>query len=60
MDYKSKWMEEITTLTNNAKVVTKFLKKNIFTTFETPRAILSDDINHFCIILLMFYYQVIM
>nr|XP_009794295.1 PREDICTED: uncharacterized protein LOC104241079 [Nicotiana sylvestris] len=34
--------------TNNAKVVVGFLKKNIFTRFGTPRAIISDGGTHFC------------
>ncbi|KAL5555791.1 hypothetical protein UlMin_038027 [Ulmus minor] len=34
--------------TNDAKVVTRFLKKNIFTRFGTPRAIISDGGSHFC------------
>ena len=36
LDYVSKWVEEIATQTNDAKVVLKFLKKNIFTRFRTP------------------------
>ncbi|XP_070022800.1 uncharacterized protein [Nicotiana sylvestris] len=34
--------------TNDAKVVVGFLKKNIFTRFETPRSIISDGGTHFC------------
>nr|XP_016506679.1 PREDICTED: uncharacterized protein LOC107824436 [Nicotiana tabacum] len=34
--------------TNDAKVVVGFLKKNIFTCFWTPRAIISDGGTHFC------------
>lgn len=34
--------------TNDAKVVVKFLKKNIFTPFGTPCAIISDRGTHFC------------
>jgi len=34
--------------TNDAKVVIKFLKKNIFTRFGTARALLSDNRTHFC------------
>ncbi|XP_059314809.1 uncharacterized protein LOC132065421 [Lycium ferocissimum] len=34
--------------TNDANVVARFLKKNIFTRFETPRAIISDQGAHFC------------
>jgi len=33
--------------TSDAKVVVKFLKKNIFTRFDTPRALLSDNETHF-------------
>ena len=41
-------METIATQTNDAKVVLKFLRKNIFTRFSTPRAIISDEGSHFC------------
>jgi len=34
--------------TNDSKVVIKFFKKNIFTLFGTPRALLSDNGTHFC------------
>jgi len=43
MDYVSKWVEAIATPTNDTKVVIKFLKKNIFIRFGTPRALLSDN-----------------
>ena len=36
VDYMSKWVEAVTSPTNDAKVVTKFLKRNIFTRFGTP------------------------
>ncbi len=36
VDYVSKWVKAIATPTNYARVVTKFLKKNIFTRFGTP------------------------
>ncbi len=48
VDYVLKWVEAIATPINDARVVTKFLKKNIFTRFGTPRAIISDGGNHFC------------
>ncbi|KAL5563392.1 hypothetical protein UlMin_033139 [Ulmus minor] len=48
VDYVSKWVEAGAFLTNDAKVVTRFLKKNIFTRFGTPRAIISDSGSHFC------------
>ena len=47
VDYVSKWVEAIATQTNNANVVLKFLKKNIFTRFGMPRALISDEGSHF-------------
>ena len=48
VDYVFKWVKVITTPTNDSKVVIKFLKKNIFIRFVTPRALLSDNGTHFC------------
>jgi len=48
VDYVSKWIEAIATPTNDSKVVIRFLKKNIFTRFGMPRALLSDNGTHFC------------
>ncbi|XP_070025501.1 uncharacterized protein [Nicotiana sylvestris] len=48
VDYVSKWVEATALPTNDAKVVVGFLKKNIFTHFGTPRAIISDGGTHFC------------
>ena len=48
VDYVSKWIEAIALPSNDSKVVIKFLKKNIFTRFGTPRAIISDGGTHFC------------
>jgi len=48
IDYVSKWVEAITTTKNNARVVIKFLKKNIFSRFGVPRALISDGGTHFC------------
>ena len=48
VDYVSKWVEVVPTKTNDNKVVVKFLKENIFSRFETPRAIISDNGSHFC------------
>jgi len=45
--YVPKWVEAIASPTNDSKVVFKFLKKNIFTRFGTPRALLSDNDTHF-------------
>ena len=48
VDYVSKWVEAVALPTNDARVVIKFLKKNIFTRFGTPRALISDGGKHFC------------
>ncbi|XP_019241713.1 PREDICTED: protein NYNRIN-like [Nicotiana attenuata] len=48
VDYMSKWVEAVPLPNNEARSVTAFLKKNIFTRFGTPRAILSDGGSHFC------------
>ena len=48
VDYVSKWVEAIASPTNDAKVVQRFLKKNIFTRFGVPRALISDGGSHFC------------
>ena len=48
VDYVSKWVEAVALPTNDASVVVKFVKKNIFTRFGTPRAIISDEGTHFC------------
>ena len=48
VDYISKWVEAEALQTNDARVVVKFLKKNIFARFGTPRAIISDRGFHFC------------
>ena len=42
VDYVSKWVEVIALANNEGKSVTTFLKKNIFSRFGTPRAIISD------------------
>ncbi|XP_070010695.1 uncharacterized protein [Nicotiana sylvestris] len=48
VDYVSIWVEETALPNNEVRSVTAFLKKNIFTQFATPRAILSDCGSHFC------------
>ena len=48
VDYMSKWVEAVALPTTDAKVVIKFLKKNIFTRFGIPRALISDGGTHFC------------
>ena len=47
VDYISKWVEAIPTITNDAKVIKKMLKKIIFPRFGTPRALISDGGSHF-------------
>ena len=47
VDFVSKWVEDIPTRTNDAKVVTKFLHSLIFTRFGTPRALITNGGNHF-------------
>ncbi|GJR29164.1 reverse transcriptase domain-containing protein [Tanacetum coccineum] len=46
VDYLSKWVEAKALLTNDARVVVKFLK-SLFARFRTPRAIISDRGTHF-------------
>ncbi|KAJ8761411.1 hypothetical protein K2173_001542 [Erythroxylum novogranatense] len=48
VDYVSKWVEAEVLPTNESRRVVKFFKKNIFTRFGTPRAIISDGGSHFC------------
>jgi len=48
VDYILKWVEAITSPSNDARAAIKFLKKNIFTRFGTPRVIISDGGMHFC------------
>ena len=48
VDYVSKWVEAIPTKTNDNRVVVQILKKNIFSRFGTPRAIISNNGTHFC------------
>lgn len=48
VDYVSKWVEALACRTNDSRIVMQFLKKNIFSRFGTPRAIISDGGTHFC------------
>ena len=48
VDYVSKWVEATALPTNDSKVVVQFMKKQIFTRFGTPRAVISDERTHFC------------
>lgn len=46
VDYVSKWVEAISYPTSDAKVVIKFLIRNVFTRFGMPNAIISDEGSH--------------
>jgi len=48
MDYVSKWVEAIPARMNDNRVIVKLLKENIFSHFDTPRAIISNNGTHFC------------
>ena len=48
VDYMFKWVEAIPCKTNVHRVVLKFLKENVFSRFEVPKAIISDGGTHFC------------
>ena len=47
VDYISQWVKATTFLTNDAKVVVRFLRNNIFIRFEILRLIISDGRKHF-------------
>lgn len=55
VDYVWKWVEALALPINNAKVVMRFIKKSIFSRFNTPRAIVSDEGSHFAINILQHY-----
>ena len=48
VDYVSKWVEAIPTRTNDARVVAQFLRSHIFSQFDTPRALITNNGTHFC------------
>ncbi|XP_070015699.1 uncharacterized protein [Nicotiana sylvestris] len=48
VDYVLKWVEAIALPMNDSMVVAAFVKKNIFSRFGTPRALISDEGTHFC------------
>lgn len=48
VDYVSKWVKAVALPTNDAKTVVKFLQKNIFSRFSTPKVIISDEGTYFC------------
>ncbi|XP_028753407.1 uncharacterized protein LOC114712997 [Neltuma alba] len=42
VDYVLKWVEPTACTSSDVKIVIKFLKKNIFTRFGAPQAIIND------------------
>ena len=48
VEYVSKWVEVVASPKADAKTVIRFLKKNIFTRFGSPRVLISDGGTHFC------------
>lgn len=48
MDNVLKWVKIIAFLTNDAKMVAEFVRKNIFSRFGIPRAPISDKGTHLC------------
>ncbi|XP_057719888.1 uncharacterized protein LOC130934323 [Arachis stenosperma] len=48
VDYVSRWVEAIATATNDNKVVISFLRRNIFSRFRVPRALIRNGGSHFC------------
>ncbi|XP_010531756.1 PREDICTED: uncharacterized protein LOC104807983 [Tarenaya hassleriana] len=47
VDYVTKWVEAMASLTNDSNVVTKMFKRVIFPRFRTPRVVISDGGSHF-------------
>ncbi|CAN6544184.1 unnamed protein product [Malus baccata var. baccata] len=48
VDYVSKWVEAKATRTNDSRVVSDFIKTNIFSRFGMPCVFISDGGSHFC------------
>ncbi|CAN6711744.1 unnamed protein product [Malus baccata var. baccata] len=48
VDYVSKWVEAKATRTNDFRMVSDFIKTNIFSRFGMPRVFISDGGSHFC------------
>jgi len=43
VDYMSKWVEVVPNRTTKARVIVKFLRKNIVSRYGMPKAIISDQ-----------------
>ena len=48
VDYVSKWVEAIPTITCDAKVVLHSIRSNIFSRFGIPRVVIIDEGSHLC------------
>ena len=48
VDYVSKLVEAIPTITCDAKVVMRFIRSNIFSRFWIPRVVIIDEGSHLC------------
>ncbi|KAM1376157.1 hypothetical protein ACFX2F_037927 [Malus domestica] len=48
VDYVSKWVEAKATRTNDSRVVSNFIKTNIFSRFGMSQVFISDGGSHFC------------
>ena len=47
IDYVSKWVEAIPTITCDSKVVLNFIRRIILSRFETPKDFISDEDSNF-------------
>lgn len=47
VDYVMKWVEAVATTTNDARMVSRFLKANIFSRFGVPKALMIDGGSYF-------------
>jgi len=48
IEYVCTWVEVISSQKAYAKIIIKFLKRNLFCRFGTPRVLISDGGSHFC------------
>ena len=47
VDYVSKWVEAIACPRNDANKIVRIIQRNIFSIYEAPRTIISDEESHF-------------